>query len=104
MLTGDPTRAEYGLADVYFLAPEATLIYNSAFPYGFNDGAIWAGRGVTGAVQAGVGGHVGQFPVLNFQYRIITAQRDLIARLAIQNRSFEAGGVNLEVLERSLWG
>jgi uncharacterized ferritin-like protein (DUF455 family) len=40
------------------------------------------------------GGHVGQFPVLNFQYRIITAQRDLIARLAIQNRSFEAGGLD----------
>jgi capsule assembly protein Wzi len=45
----------------YFLAPEATLIYNSAFPYGFNDGAIWAGRGVTGAIQAGVGGRVGPF-------------------------------------------
>ena len=41
-----------------------------------------------------LGGHVGQFPVLNFQYRIITAQRDLIARLAIQNRSFEAGGLD----------
>ncbi len=41
-----------------------------------------------------LGGRVGQFPVLNFQYRIITAQRDLIARLAIQNRSFEAGGLD----------
>jgi len=41
-----------------------------------------------------LGGHVGQFPVLNFQYRIITAQPDLIARLAIQNRSFEAGGLD----------
>ena len=47
------------LADVYVLAPEGMLIYNSAFPYGFNDGAIWAGRGITGAVQAGIGGHVG---------------------------------------------
>jgi hypothetical protein len=47
------------LADVYLFAPEATLIYNSAFPYGFNDGAIWAGRGVTGAVRAGIGGHIG---------------------------------------------
>jgi uncharacterized ferritin-like protein (DUF455 family) len=41
-----------------------------------------------------LGGRVGQFPVLNFQYRIITAQGDLIARLAIQNRSFEAGGLD----------
>jgi uncharacterized ferritin-like protein (DUF455 family) len=40
------------------------------------------------------GGHVGQFPVLNFQYRIITAQKDLISRLAIQNRTFEAGGLD----------
>lgn len=40
------------------------------------------------------GGHVGQFPVLNFQYRIITAQKDLTARLAIQNRAFEAGGLD----------
>ncbi len=40
------------------------------------------------------GGHVGQFPVLNFQYRIITARGDLISRLFIQNRSFEAGGLD----------
>lgn len=43
----------------YFLAPQAALIYNSAFPYGFNDGAVWAGRGVTGVVQAGFGGRMG---------------------------------------------
>ena len=36
----------------------------------------------------------GQFPVLNFQYRIITARGDLISRLVIQNRSFEAGGLD----------
>lgn len=40
------------------------------------------------------GGHVGQFPVLNFQYRIITARGDLMSRLFIQNRSFEAGGLD----------
>lgn len=40
------------------------------------------------------GGHVGQFPVLNFQYRIITKLPTLVARLAIQNRSFEAGGLD----------
>jgi hypothetical protein len=46
-------------AEVYLFTPEAALIYNSAFPYGFNDGAVWAGRGVTGTVQAGVGGRFG---------------------------------------------
>jgi uncharacterized ferritin-like protein (DUF455 family) len=40
------------------------------------------------------GGHVGQFPVLNFQYRIINRLDTLIARLTIQNRSFEAGGID----------
>ena len=33
--------------------PEARLVYNSAFPYGGDDGAVWAGRGLTGSVQAG---------------------------------------------------
>lgn len=40
------------------------------------------------------GGVVGQYPVLNFQYRIITRFDSLAARLAIQNRSFEAGGLD----------
>jgi hypothetical protein len=40
------------------------------------------------------GGRVGQFPVMNFQYRIISARTDVISRLVIQNRSFEAGGLD----------
>jgi hypothetical protein len=40
------------------------------------------------------GGEVGEYPVLNFQYRIITRNETLIGRLAIQNRSFEAGGID----------
>ncbi len=40
------------------------------------------------------GGTVGEYPVLNFQYRIITRFENLAARLAIQNRSFEAGGLD----------
>jgi uncharacterized ferritin-like protein (DUF455 family) len=40
------------------------------------------------------GGYVGQYPVLNFQYRIITKRGSLVERLAIQNRSFEAGGID----------
>ena len=40
------------------------------------------------------GGHVGQFPVLNFQYRIIANCPTLAGRLAVQNRSFEAGGID----------
>lgn len=35
------------------LAPTASLRANTTFPYGFNDGAIWAGRGVTVDLQGG---------------------------------------------------
>lgn len=35
------------------IAPQARLVYNSAFPYGYNDGAIWAGRGATAALSGG---------------------------------------------------
>jgi len=41
-----------------------------------------------------LGGHVGQFPVMNFQYRIITRAETLVGRLTIQNRTFEAGGLD----------
>ena len=40
------------------------------------------------------GGQIGQHPVLNFQYRIICACPTLAGRLAIQNRTFEAGGID----------
>ncbi len=40
------------------------------------------------------GGIVGESPVMNFQYRIITKVDNLIGRLAVQNRSFEAEGVD----------
>jgi rubrerythrin len=40
------------------------------------------------------GGRIGEYPILNFQYRIIARIRSLVGRLAIQNRSFEAGGLD----------
>lgn len=36
------------------LSPELRGVYNSAFPYGYNDALVWAGRGATIAVHAGV--------------------------------------------------
>jgi len=50
-------------------------------------------------VLEGRGGRVGQFPVLNFQYRIITMIDSLVGRLAVQNRSFEAGGLDAIAFE-----
>lgn len=40
------------------------------------------------------GGQVGEYPVMNFQYRIITNIQTLVGRLAVQNRQFEAEGVD----------
>jgi hypothetical protein len=34
--------------------PSAAIIGNSSFPYGFNDGPVWAGKGLTLAVAGGV--------------------------------------------------
>lgn len=44
---------------VGLLSPQASLRFNSAFAYGSDDGAIWAGRGLTTAVAAGVYASVG---------------------------------------------
>jgi len=41
------------------LSPGASLRYNSSYPYGSNDGAIWAGRGATIAAQAGLYARLG---------------------------------------------
>ncbi|MEO5588526.1 MAG: hypothetical protein ABIS03_02980, partial [Gemmatimonadaceae bacterium] len=35
------------------ISPTTSLRYNSAFAYGSNDGPIWAGRGLTSAIQGG---------------------------------------------------
>ncbi len=40
------------------------------------------------------GGRLGQFPVMNFQYAILGRVDSLIGRLAVQNRTFEAGGLD----------
>jgi uncharacterized ferritin-like protein (DUF455 family) len=43
------------------------------------------------------GGRVGQFPVMNFQYRIVRRIETLVGRLAVQNRTFEADGLDAAV-------
>jgi hypothetical protein len=35
--------------------------FNSAYPYGANDGPVWAGRGLTLIASAGIEGHAGPF-------------------------------------------
>jgi hypothetical protein len=45
------------------LSPNASVRFNSSFPYGSNDGPIWAGRGATLAVQAGVYAQLGPLSI-----------------------------------------
>jgi uncharacterized ferritin-like protein (DUF455 family) len=40
------------------------------------------------------GGYLGQFPVINFQFRIMMMIPSLMGRLAVANRSFEAAGMD----------
>jgi uncharacterized ferritin-like protein (DUF455 family) len=40
------------------------------------------------------GGRVGQYPVMNFQYQILGRIGSLIGRLAVENRTFEADGLD----------
>jgi hypothetical protein len=62
--TGHPWASRFSLrparrASIQFVQPEVVGILNSTFPYGYNDGPIWAGRGVTLAASAGVRGQYG---------------------------------------------
>ncbi len=40
------------------------------------------------------GGRIGAWPVMNFQYRIVNQIDNLAGRLAVQNRAFEAEGID----------
>lgn len=59
------------------LGPVATLTENSGVPYGFNDGPVWAGKGLTAAVIGGVSG----------SWRGLSAVLSPVAFLS-ENRSF----------------
>jgi hypothetical protein len=42
-----------------------------------------------------IGGHKGEFPISNFEWSVTCMQDTLAARLALQNRTFEAGELDL---------
>lgn len=46
-------------ARYWVVAPEALLGWNSAVPYGLNDGALWSGRGANLLLRAGAGVEAG---------------------------------------------
>lgn len=49
-----PTAGDGAAPRIRLIRPSAGLVYNSAFPQGSNDGALWAGRGLTASASAGV--------------------------------------------------
>lgn len=56
-LSGHPWRGRFQAdsAHVWLLRPMVETSFNSAFPWGFNDGAIWQGRGANVAASVGFG-------------------------------------------------
>ena len=46
-----------------FVRPTAGVILNTAFPFGGNDGPVWAGKGLTGFVQAGISAELGPISI-----------------------------------------
>lgn len=54
--------------------PQAGLTFNSAFPQGTNDGALWAGRGLTAAASAGVEVRVGSALSLRVEPMVFWSQ------------------------------
>jgi hypothetical protein len=55
----DSARRAY----VRLVRPEVRGWYNSAFAHGSNDGVVWAGRGFTGSISAGVAARYGPLSV-----------------------------------------
>lgn len=56
------------------LPVEVEAIGNSAFPYGMNDGPLWAGRGVTAAASGGILMHVGRTLTIRLDPTVFWAQ------------------------------
>ncbi|MEO6331378.1 MAG: hypothetical protein ABIV11_03035 [Gemmatimonadaceae bacterium] len=61
--TAGPWRLAAGLKIGSAAVGPITLraAFNSAYPYGANDGAVWAGRGITTALSGGVAARLGAF-------------------------------------------
>lgn len=50
-----------------------------------------------------MGGHKGEFPVMHFEWNITGMLDSLAARLAIQNRTFEGGEMDVLKLHAQMW-
>ena len=68
LATADST-GPWKLRDRFRVSPVAVgplrlgTIFNSAYPYGANDGPVWAGRGITSVVSGGISGALGRISI-----------------------------------------
>ena len=58
------TQWRRGRLLVTALPAQMSMAFNSEFPFGYNDGAVWAGRGLTAVGQAGVAASAGPLSVV----------------------------------------
>jgi len=67
--------------------------FNSAYPYGANDGPLWAGRGLTVAASGGVSGHIGplSFSLAPMAFRAANRPFDLLANGQTGNLAYGHG-------------
>jgi hypothetical protein len=71
-----------GAFDVAPIPLGADFVYNSAFPYGSNDGPVWAGRGITTVLTGGVSARWGpaSLVIAPILFRAENAEFDLAER------------------------
>ncbi len=79
----------------HFSAGPLTLgaTFNSAYPYGANDGPLWSGRGLTVAASGGVSGHIGplSFSLAPMAFRAANKPFDLLPNGAAGNLAYGDG-------------
>lgn len=81
---------EFGGVRFGIIKPSATFRFNSAFAYGSNDGAVWAGRGLTSAAQLGfyVSWRPISLTVAPMVFRAENQEFDLVANGRTGNAAF----------------
>lgn len=88
-------KQRLNLAHISVGSINPTVIFNSAYPYGSNDGPLWAGRGLTVAISGGVAGKFGplSFTLAPMAFRAGNTAFNLLPNgrsgaLAFNNASF----------------
>jgi hypothetical protein len=95
---GTPPEPGPGLK-AHLLRPSISSYYNTAFPFGGNDGAVWQGRGLTMAASAGVATNYGPVSLV-LAPEVFWAQNSSFALRdngLSADRRFENGGAPGEI-------